>query len=137
MRRARLARALWVIAFLAAGPAARAAEDPSFELTAQMQDLAGYFPGYLGNGYVSTLTAPRGTEPTRSYLVALMDYTSEDVSRPAAVPSWTDIDFSSSPAGAPDQAWLNRVPLSERHFRDYRQSLDLRGATLTTGYRYL
>src|SRR5207237_5169625 len=31
----------------------------------------------------------------------------------------------------------NRAPLNERHFRDYRQTLDLHEATLTTSYRYL
>jgi protein-glucosylgalactosylhydroxylysine glucosidase len=120
---------------LAAGTAA-VAGDASFELSAGFADLHGYFPGYLGNGYISTLTSPRGTEPVRAYLVALMDYTHGDVSRPAAVPSWNDIDFSSSPADD-GQAWLDRVPLNEEHFRDYRQTLDLHAAILTTTYRYL
>ena len=65
-----------------------------------------------------------------------MDYAAGDISRPAAVPGWTEIDFSSSPTGA-GQAWMNRAPLNERDFRDYRQTLDLHEATLTTSYRYL
>ena len=130
IRNPKRARTLGAVLLLLAAVTTRAADDPGFELSAGLQDLPGYFPGYLGNGYVSTLTAPRGTEPTRAYLIAFMDYADGDVSRPAAVPSWTDIDFSSSAAGAPNQLWLNRVPLSARHFRDYRQSLDLRGATL-------
>jgi hypothetical protein len=127
-----LAGALWLLA----ASAARAETDPGFVLHAALDDVPGYFPGYLGNGYISTLTAPRGTEATRSYLVAFMDYTAGDMSRPAAVPGWTEIDFSASAPGDP-QAWLNRTPLSERHFRDYQQTLDLRAAALTTRYRYV
>src|SRR5215469_6885849 len=115
---------------------ARAANDPSFELSAAFSDLPTYFPGYLGNGYLSTLTAPRGTEPTRAYLVGLMDYAAGDMSRPAAIPGWTEIDFNPGAAGE-RYAWLNRTPLSERHFSEYRQTLDLRAATLTTRYQYL
>jgi trehalose/maltose hydrolase-like predicted phosphorylase len=115
---------------------AGAASDPSFELSTGLGNLPEYFPGYLANGYLSTLTAPRGTEATRAYLVGLMDYASGDMSRPAAIPAWTEIDFS---PGAPGErhGWLNRASLSERHFADYRQTLDLRAATLTTSYRYL
>jgi len=129
-------RALWCLPCLVVVPAARAEGDASFLLSATLEDLRDYFPGYLGNGYVSTLTAPRGTEPTRAYLVALMDYTPGDISRPAAVPGWNEIDFSAGPAG-PGQAWLNRAPLNARHFKDYRQTLDLHDATLTTSYHYL
>ena len=112
--------------------AVRAQSDPSFTLTAGIEDLPAYFPGYLGNGYLSTLTAPRGTEATRAYLAAFMDYTSGDVSRPAAVPGWTETDFSSDGG----RTWLNRAPLDAQHFRDYRQTLDLRAATLTSRYRF-
>src|SRR5262245_21331459 len=116
--------------------AASGASDASFELSAAFQDLPAYFPGYLGNGYVSTLTAPRGTEATRAYLVGFMDYAAGDMSRPAAIPAWTEIDFNPGAAGERHE-WLNRAPLSERHFSDYRQTLNLRAATLTTRYRYL
>src|SRR5215470_11331740 len=110
---------------------ARADTDPSFILSAGLDDLPAYFPGYLGNGFLSTLSAPRGTEATRAYLVAFMDYTDGDVSRPAAIPGWTETDFS--PGG---QTWLNRAPLDAQHFKDYHQSLDLRAATLTSSYRF-
>jgi trehalose/maltose hydrolase-like predicted phosphorylase len=126
-----------VCALLAlATPSAHAETDPAFLLRAGLKDLPDYFPGYLGNGYLGTLTAPRGTEATPTYLVAFMDYTAGDMSRPAQVPAWTEVDFSSSPPGGA-QAWLNRARLDERHFADYRQTLDLREATLTTHYRYL
>jgi len=121
---------------LAAAASAQAASDASFVLRAEMKDLPGYFPGYLGNGYVATLTAPRGTEATCTYLAAFMDYTAGDMSRPAVVPAWTQIDFSAGPPGQ-GWAWLNRVPLSERRFSSYSQTLDLHDATLTTSYRYL
>jgi hypothetical protein len=130
------ARAVLYALFLVAAATARGETDASFRLSAGLEDLPAYFPAYLANGYVSTLSAPRGTEATRAYLVAFMDYAAGDISRPAAVPGWTEIDFSSSPAG-PGQAWLNKAPLNEGRFRDYRQTLDLRDATLTTSYRYL
>ena len=122
--------------FLVAAATAHAGADASFQLSAGLQDLPAYFPGYLGNGYIGTLTAPRGTEASRAYMVAFMDYTRGDMSRPALVPGWTQMDFSPGPPG-PGQAWLNRAALGERHFRDYRQTLDLHDATLTTSYHYL
>ncbi|MGO9802161.1 MAG: glycosyl hydrolase family 65 protein [Steroidobacteraceae bacterium] len=132
----RIARMMiWALLLLATASAS-AADDASFLLRAGPEDLAGYFPGYLGNGYVATLTAPRGTEATRTYLAAFMDYTAGDMSRPAVVPAWTQIDFSAGPPGQ-GWAWLNRVPLNARRFSGYNQTLDLHGATLTTSYRYL
>jgi len=129
-------RALLSALLVIATASARGETDASFRLSAGLEDLPHYFPAYLANGYTSTLSTPRGTEATRAYLVAFMDYTTGDISRPAAVPGWTEVDFSAGPAGA-GQAWLDRVPLNERHFRDYRQTLDVHDATLTTTYRYL
>jgi hypothetical protein len=136
MRRtaSRAASALWGALLLTV--TAGAASDASFQLSAGFADLPDYFPGYLANGYLSTLTAPRGTEATRAYLVGFMDYAAGDMSRPAAIPAWTDIDFNPG-AAAERHGWLNRSALNERHFRDYRQTLDLRTATLTTSYHYL
>src|SRR5256885_3100198 len=130
------ARAVLPALFLVAAASARGETDASFRLSAGLEDLPAYFPAYLANGYISTLSAPRGTEGTRAYLVAFMDYAAGDISRPAAVPGWTEIDFSCGAAGS-GQAWLNTAPLNARHFRDYRQTLDLHEATLTTSYRYL
>ena len=132
----RSARVLVYALLALAAASVHAESDASFLLRAGLADLPDYFPGYLGNGYLGALTAPRGTESTPTYLVAFMDYTPGDMSRPAQVPAWNEVDFSSSPAGA-GQAWLNRARLDERHFADYRQTLDLREATLTTHYRYL
>jgi Glycosyl hydrolase family 65 central catalytic domain/Glycosyl hydrolase family 65, N-terminal domain/Glycosyl hydrolase family 65, C-terminal domain len=113
-----------------------AATDPSFLLRARFADLRSYFPSYLGNGFIATLTAPRGTEPTQTTMVALMDYTPGDVSRPALIPGWNGIDFNPGPAGA-RREWLDRGPMSARRFKDYEQTLDLHDATLTTRYRYV
>jgi trehalose/maltose hydrolase-like predicted phosphorylase len=131
-RSGRLVAALAGALLLTLASGVLAQSDPSFTLTAGLEDLPAYFPGYLGNGYLSTLTAPRGTEATRAYLAAFMDYTSGDVSRPAAIPGWTETDFSSDGG----HTWLNRAPLNAQHFKDYRQTLDLRAATLTSSYRF-
>ena len=48
--------------------------DPSFLLTATAKNFDSYFPSYLANGYFSTMTSPRGTEPDMVYMVAFMDY---------------------------------------------------------------
>ena len=130
-----IVRGMLMAVFLALAVPVAASDDPSFLLSAGLQDLPAYFPGYLGNGFIATLSSPRGTELTRAYMVGLMDYTAGDMSRPALIPGWNEIDFSSSAPGA-DQAWLNRAPLNEHHFGDYRQTLDLHEATLTTRYRY-
>ena len=115
---------------------ARAETDPSFLLSAGAADLANYFPGYLANGYLSTFSTPRGTEASMAHMVAFMDYNTEDFSRPAAVPGWTEIDYSTG-VTITGQQWLNRVAMSEARFKDYQQVLNLQEATLTTRYRYL
>jgi trehalose/maltose hydrolase-like predicted phosphorylase len=111
-------------------------DDASFLLTATANDFASYFPGYLANGYLSTMTAPRGTEGNLAYAVAFMDYARDDMSRPAAIPGWTEIDYR---AGKSDSggSWLNRTPLDAKRFEGYRQTLNLYDATLTTSYRYV
>lgn len=124
-------------ALLAVGAvSARAGTDPSFLLNAGFDDLPSYFPGYLGNGFIATLTGPRGTDATQTFMVALMDYTPGDVSRPALVPGWNGVDFEPGAAGAA-QEWLDRAPLSAQRFEDYGQTLDLHDGTLTTHYRYI
>ncbi len=110
--------------------------DTGFHLRVGFTGLASYFPGMLGNGYLATLTAPRGTEATQTYMVGLMDRTPGDIARPALLPGWNAIDFDPAPAAAA-ATWLNRAALTPAHFRHYRQSLDLRDATLTTRYRYV
>jgi trehalose/maltose hydrolase-like predicted phosphorylase len=117
---------------LAAGvPAAASAHgDSSFELTATEKDFNLYFPAYLANGFFTTSTSLRGTDATLSFMVGVMDYTRDDVSRPAALPSWAEIDYSDG-AG-----WLNSAPVAAANFRDYRQTLHLYDGDLTTNYVY-
>ncbi|MEP7041838.1 MAG: glycoside hydrolase family 65 protein [Dokdonella sp.] len=129
-----LARGVLVIVLF--GPPAFAAPDPSFVLEATSKDFDAYFPGYLANGYFSTLTAPRGTEGNLGYMVGLMDYAKDDFSRPAAVPGWTEIDYSTGTSRA-GHFWLNQVHVDDATLQNYRQTLDLHEATLTTRYRYL
>jgi hypothetical protein len=112
------------------------AADSSFVFSAGMQDLANYFPTYLANGYFSVMSGPRGTEATPGYLAAFMDHTPGDVARPAAVPGWTGIDYSTGRSTA-GESWMNTVRLDAAHFRDYAQTLDTYDATLTTAYRYV
>ena len=114
---------------------AHAETDSSFLLTATSKDLVSYFPSYLANGYMSTMTAPRGTEGNLAYMVAFMDYAKDDIARPAAIPGWSAIDYSTGRSSA-GEFWLNQVKLGDKSFKDYRQTLDMYDATLTTSYRY-
>ena len=106
-----------------------------FSLSTGLEQLPDYFPGLLGNGYIATLTTPRGTDAAQTYLVGLMDYTPGDISRPALVPGWTAIDFAPGDTGS-QAGWVDEAPLTAAHFGDYRQTLDMREATLTTRYSY-
>src|SRR4029077_20673994 len=120
---------------VAAAMPAAAAED-TFSLSATSADLGGYFPSYLANGYFSTMTAPRGTEGNLAYMVAFMDYGKDDESRPAAIPGWSEIDYSTGDSAA-GHFWMNQVPVIPALFQDYRQTLNMKEATLTTSYRYV
>jgi len=115
--------------------AAAAEGDPSFLMTASSSDLPTYFPTYLANGYLSTMAGPRGTESNLAYMVAFMDYAREDIARPAAIPGWTGIDYSTGKTTA-GEFWLNSVKVDARSFADYRQTLNMHDGTLTTSYRY-
>jgi len=115
--------------------AAHGDTDTSFLLTAAGSDFDTYFPTYLANGYLSTMTGPRGTESNLAYLVAFMDYTKEDISRPAAIPGWSGIDYSTGKSSV-GEFWLNGVKLGAKAFRDYRQTLNMHDGTLSTSYRY-
>ncbi len=119
------------LAFLFAIPPAHAATDPSFVLTGTSENFGTYFPSYLANGYFSTMTSVRGTEPARSYMVAFMDYADGDIARPAAVPGWSEVDYN------PGGGWLNSTRIAPQIFADYTQTLDMYDATLSTRYRFV
>ncbi|MEO7051264.1 MAG: glycoside hydrolase family 65 protein [Rhodanobacter sp.] len=127
---------LIVAMFGCAASNTHAATDPSFLLTATSRDFTSYFPGQLANGYLSTTTAPRGTEGNLAYMVGFMDYGKDDMSRPAAIPGWTEIDYSTGTSNV-GHFWMNQVEVNPSTFQDYRQVLNLHEATLTTSYRYL
>src|ERR1700730_9458817 len=115
---------------------ALAAPEATYTLSATAEDFGNYFPSYLANGYFSTMTAPRGTEGNLAYMVAFMDYAEDDISRPAAIPGWSEIDHSTG-ASVAGHFWMNQVPLYPALFQDYSQILNMQDATLTTGYRYV
>lgn len=104
---------------------AAASNRDSFQLTATQRDAELYFPTYLANGHFSTETSVRGTDPATSYVAGLMDYTAGDVSRPAAIPSWTEMDYWDG------QSWLNEGRFAPDN---YSQTLDLYAATVSTRY---
>jgi trehalose/maltose hydrolase-like predicted phosphorylase len=112
------------------------ATDPSFLLTATSKDFSAYFPGQLANGYFSTMTDVRGTGGNLAYMVAFMDYAKGDVSRPAAIPGWNEIDYSTGLSHA-GQFWLNQVDIDTSRFQNYQQTLDMYNGVLTTHYRYV
>ena len=65
-----------------------------FRLETAVADPARYFATYLANGYFSTATTLLGTAPALSLMVGLMDHSAGDVSRPAAIPAWSEIDYT-------------------------------------------
>jgi trehalose/maltose hydrolase-like predicted phosphorylase len=120
---------LWLIAAAITTPAL-GQTDPSFLLTGTSKNFDSYFPSYLANGYFSTMTSPRGTEPDMGYMVAFMDYAKGDISRPAAIPGWSEIDYN------PGGGWLNAIRLDPKIFANYSQTLNMRDGTLSTRYRF-
>ena len=122
---------LFALVLVPCAPAfARNATDPGFLLTATAKDFGAYFPSYLANGYFSTMTSVRGTEPDRAYMVAFMDYTQGDISRPAAIPGWSEVDYN------PGTGWMNSTRLDPEIFSGYSQTLNMHDGTLTTRYRF-
>ncbi len=108
----------------------RAAAD-TFTLTATQANFAQYYPTYLANGYWSVTSSLLGTAPTVAHMVGIMDYDADDVSRPAAIPSWNEIDYFDG------GAWLNRSAVGARTHTSYRQTLDMHDGVLRTHYRWI
>jgi len=102
----------------------------TFQLTATEQHFDRYFPTYLANGYFSVSSSLSGTVPTLSQIVGVMDYTKDDVSRPAAIPSWNEIDYYDG------RAWLNAAGVRADTHRQYNQTLDMYDGVLRTQYQW-
>jgi protein-glucosylgalactosylhydroxylysine glucosidase len=115
----------------AAPPSAVRPAPSTFTLTATQRNFAQYYPTYLANGYWSVASSLLGTSPTVAHMVGIMDYDADDVSRPAAIPSWNEIDFFDG------GAWLNGGAVGERTHTDYRQTLDMHDGVLRTRYRWI
>jgi protein-glucosylgalactosylhydroxylysine glucosidase len=115
--------------WLAAGEEARAGDD-SFILTASERDFSRYTPTYLANGFWSVRSSLLGTAASLAEMVGLMDYQPEDVSRPAAIPSWNEVDYFD---GA---EWLNAGTVGVSTHTHYRQTLDMHDGVLRTRYRW-
>jgi trehalose/maltose hydrolase-like predicted phosphorylase len=103
----------------------------TFTLTATQDNFAQYFPTYLANGYWSAASSLLGTSPTVAHMVGVMDYDPDDVSRPAAIPSWNEIDYFDG------GAWLNGGTVAAQTHTGYRQTLDMHDGVLRTGYRWI
>jgi len=106
-------------------------DESSFDFTATEKDFSLYFPAYLANGFFTTTTSLRGTEATDAFMVGVMDYTSGDVSRPAAIPSWAEIDYFDG------KSWLNASPVTPSAFKNYRQTLRMYDGVLATQYDWV
>jgi trehalose/maltose hydrolase-like predicted phosphorylase len=117
-----------LLSLLFLAPGILAADAPGFDLTATQENFGLYFPTYLANGFFTTSSSLRGTDPTLSFMVGVIDYTPGDVPRPAALPSWAEMDYFD---GA---AWLNATPVTASSFRDYRQTLQMYDGVLSTQY---
>ena len=99
---------------------------PSFDLTATDKNFNLYFPTYLANGYFTTSSSLRGTDPKLSFMVGVMDHSPGDVPRLAALPSWGEMDYFDG------TAWLNSAPITAASFQNYRQTLHMYDGVLDT-----
>lgn len=117
-------------AFIASCPIARA-DSAAFTLTATQRHFTEYYPTYLANGYLSIASSLLATSPTVAHMAGVMDYDPDDVSRPAAIPSWNEIDYFDG------GAWLNSGAVGERTHTDYRQTLNMHDGLLRTHYRWV
>lgn len=104
------------------------AQDSSF--TFETTSPRPYSPAYLGNGTISLVTAPLGTEPSRSFLAGVYDHSAGDVPRIAAAPDWNEIDVHNG------LHWLN-ANASFSGIEQYRQTLDMYDGLLRTHYLWV
>ncbi|MFZ0590722.1 MAG: hypothetical protein WAM39_09580 [Bryobacteraceae bacterium] len=114
-------------AFIACTSVARTA-DVSFQFEAHSPQP--YAPAYLGNGVISLVTTPLGTEPGRSFVAGVYDETPGDVPRIASAPTWNEVDIFNG------SHWLNSAtpPLP---IENYHQVLDMYDGILRTTYIWM
>lgn len=124
-----------VLALVLAVPfAAPAAVPDPFRLDATLDEAQG-FGAPLANGRWAVAGTARGVDASPAFVAGVVEHAPDDVARPAAVPGPLGVDVRPWPTAA-DAPWIGRTPATGAHFAAYRQTLDLRQATLTTRYRF-
>jgi trehalose/maltose hydrolase-like predicted phosphorylase len=101
------------------------AQDSSFVFEAASPQP--YTAAYLGNGAMSLVTTPLGTEPARCFLAGVYDHSRGDVPRIASAPAWNEVDINNG------SHWLNDNPVGAG-IEQYRQMLDMYNGLLHTSY---
>jgi trehalose/maltose hydrolase-like predicted phosphorylase len=86
-----------------------------------------YTAAYVGNGAISLVTTPLGTEPARSFLAGVYDHTAGDVPRIVSAPAWNEVDVYNG------SHWLNAGG-SLTAVEQYHQTLDMFNGVLRTSY---
>ncbi len=95
--------------------------------------IAGFPSSYLVTGYFSTMIGAVARHRGQSQYVYSWTDGKDDESRPA-IPGERDRLLHGDSAG---HFWMNQVPAQCGAFADYRQTLNMKEATLTTNYRYV
>ncbi len=111
-------------------PSSNEAQPSPFDLVTTRPNPDASTPTLLANGYVAVESSPRGTDATNVFVAGLMDRTPGDVSRPAAIPSWQDVDVFNG------DSWLNSTPIPSPQIANYRQILKMREGVLETSYTW-
>ncbi|HEX4749208.1 MAG TPA: hypothetical protein VH302_06655, partial [Bryobacteraceae bacterium] len=101
------------------------ADDASFMLRATARQP--YTPAYLGNGVISLVSTPLGTEPAHTFLTGVYDHSPHDVMRLASAPAWNEVDINNG------SHWLNALGAGAM-VQEYSQTLDMHSGVLRTGY---
>jgi protein-glucosylgalactosylhydroxylysine glucosidase len=120
----------WLSSIVCAGLTAASAhiawgQDPTFLLEAASPQP--YTAAYLGNGAMSLVTTPLGTERARCFLAGVYDHTAGDVQRIASAPAWNEVDVYNG------GHWLN-AGTSPSSIEQYHQTLDMFNGLLRTTY---
>src|SRR5688572_159149 len=107
---------------------ARAAGDSAFLLATD--DPSRSPSPFVGNGRLGVVIPPLGIGGSSSFMAGLYEHGPEDVPRIVAIPAWNAIDIFDG------ERWLAPTQ-GAGSVRTYRQSLDMRTATASTGYDWI